>query len=99
MSSRLTGAQNTRLCLVATKAASGHTTYNQSFLPPPTTALTDAEVCISSLYCISENVIRNKGAPVSPGTGNNAKPCQGCMCLNPLVYLAAKTTRKLQSQA
>lgn len=33
--SRLTGAQNTKLSLVAAKAVSGHMTDNQSFLPPP----------------------------------------------------------------
>lgn len=35
-----TGAENTKLRLIAVRAVSGHVTGNQSFLPPPPLNLT-----------------------------------------------------------
>lgn len=93
MSSRLTGAQNTRLCLVATMAASGHATYNQSFLcpPPPPSQM---QKFTSHLYTAFQKMSLETRELASSGAANNAKPCQGCMFLNPLVHLAAKMSRK-----
>jgi len=79
----LTGAENTKLCLVAKKAASSHITYNKSFLPPHTT-LIDAKVCTLPLHRIisslSDNLlflkipVGRKETPVSSSAANNVEP-------------------------